>query len=243
MNHLVTHCAGALLAVAAQSSQADDDFRMIDHRGERVGAVAAADGLSYDNARVRPFGPVLLLHGVLEAPQRVRYTDVLHWDGAGWRRVGVQHTALRDGVSAIVTPGAAPAHAPWQGTDPTGDDLDVLRRLNEQYVQAYRQADVAWYDAHLAPDYVVTNGDGSFSDRAAALAAFARPSFATRFRSFPVDQVNIRRFGDVALIEAENAYEMKDGRTGISRYTDIWHRADGRWRCVSAHITVFKAPG
>ncbi len=60
--------------------------------------------------------------------------------------------------------------------------------------------------------------------------------------SFPVDKVSIRRFADVALIHAENAYELKDGRRGISRYTDIWVKRDGRWLCVAAHITVHRAP-
>jgi len=52
------------------------------------------------------------------------------------------------------------------------------------YVKAYRDADVAWYVAHLAPDYVVTNGDGLFSDRGSALIALhARASPLTSARS------------------------------------------------------------
>jgi hypothetical protein len=78
-----------------------------------------------------------------------------------------------------------PAHETWQGRDPGGDDIAILRTLNENYVNAFREADVAWYDAHLAPDYVVVSGDGSFHDRAAALANFAKPSFATFMKSFP----------------------------------------------------------
>lgn len=235
------------------------DFRMIGRSGvrlDRAGTLAAvarvseAAGASYDDVRVRLFGPVALLHGVFESldavqrePLRVRYTDVFHWDGTAWRLVSAQTTPLRAGVGKAIARGSAPAVAAWTGADPGGDDLDVLRQLNERYVQAFRDADVAWYDAHLAGDYVVTNSDGSFADRAGALAAFARPTFATQLKTFPVDQVHIRRFGDVALIEAENAYETRDGRHGISRYTDVWHKAgDGRWRCISAHITVFKAP-
>jgi len=61
-------------------------------------------------------------------------------------------------------------------------------------------------------------------------------------RSFPVAQVRVRQFGDVALIHASNDYLLKDGRSGESRYTDIWHRQGGRWRCVAAHITVHRAP-
>ena len=209
---------------------------------------APLDGATYDDVRVRLFGPVALLHGVFEALHRdgkvakVRYTDVYVWNGAAWRLVSAQNTSIKDAVEVRQQTATAPAHAPWPGQDPTGDDLAVLRTLNEHYVKAFREADVAWYDAHLAPDYVVASGDGSFHDRAAALANFAKPSFATHMKSFPVDKVNIRRFDEVALIHAENAYELKDGRKGVSRYTDIWHKQNGQWRCIAAHITVHKAP-
>lgn len=113
--------------------------------------------------------------------------------------------------------------------------------ISESYVDAFRRADVAWYDAHLATDYVVISSDGSIKDRSAALADFAKPVFATQIARFPVDKVRIRRFDNVALIHAENAFEMKDGREGINRYTDIWVKSDGQWRCVAAHITTHKA--
>jgi ketosteroid isomerase-like protein len=51
-----------------------------------------------------------------------------------------------------------------------------------------------------------------------------------------LDQVRIRRYGDVALIHAENVAELKDGRQVTSRYTDIWYKQDGRWLCIAAHI-------
>ena len=69
-----------------------------------------------------------------------------------------------------------------------------------------------------------------------ALANFAQPTFATRMKSFPVGKVQIRRFGAIALIHAENAYELKDGRRGVSRYTDVWQKKEGRWLCILAHI-------
>ena len=79
--------------------------------------------------------------------------------------------------------------------------------------------------------------------RVCDLADFAKPYFAEGIAEFPLDKVRIRRFGDVALIHAENAYTLKDGRRGVNRYTDIWAKRGGRWWCVAAHITVYKAPG
>jgi ketosteroid isomerase-like protein len=209
----------------------------------------SAEGVSYDEVRVRLFGTVALLHGVFEAVGdqgtliRVRYTDVYHWDGAHWRLVNAQNTAMGEGIAKQQQLGNAIEYAPWQGEDPKGNDQDVLHALNSNYVRAFREADVSWYDAHLTPDYVVINGDGSFHDRAEALTEFAQPTFATHMRSFPLDKVSIRRFDDIALIHAENAYELKDGRKGVSRYTDIWRKLEnGEWRCIAAHITRHKAP-
>lgn len=88
----------------------------------------------------------------------------------------------------------------------------------------------------------MVSGDGGQWDRAAALSHFSQPTFATSMLSFPVDRVTVRRFHDVALIHAENAYELKDGRTGVSRYTDIWQKRDGRWLCIAAHVSVHSAP-
>jgi ketosteroid isomerase-like protein len=235
-----------------------NDFCMIGNGGdwrdrtqhiEAMKIVTFTGGLSYDDVRVRLFGTVALLHGVFEAiasdgaPRRVRYTDVYHWNGAQWLLVGAQNTSVRDGVAKYLVNGATPQFTNWQGGYPVGDDHEVLRELNDSYVRAFREANVAWYDAHISSDYVVTSSDGSFNDRAKALENFAKPTFATQMRSFPVDGVRIRRFDDVAIIHAENAYELKDGRKGVSRYTDIWvTQSDGRWQCVAAHITTHKSP-
>lgn len=208
-----------------------------------------AGGLSYDDVRVRMVGSVGLVHGLFEASGdqgaavRVRYTDVYYWNGVSWQLINAQHTMLRPGVAKQQERGSAPACAPWAGQDPAGDDGEVLCELNSSYVRAFREANVSWYDAHLAHDYVVVNSDGSFHDRARGLAEFAKPVFATFMRSFPVDKVRIRRFDDVALAHAENAYERKDGLKGVNRYTDIWQKqADGGWCCLAAHITTHKLP-
>jgi ketosteroid isomerase-like protein len=206
------------------------------------------DNAAGEDMRVRLFGPVALVHGVFavtdEAGEvaKLRYTDVYVWNANAWQLVSVQNTLLKGTVTVPMRKGIATAYPRWRGHDPVGDDAAVLLALNDNYVKAFREADVAWYDAHLAPDFVVVSGDGSLQDRAAALAHFAQPTFATSIKSFPVDKVTVRRFHDVALIHAENAYELKDGRQGVSRYTDIWHKKNGRWFCIAAHIAVHKAP-
>lgn len=250
---------GATVDVSGDLMEAltHDDFLLTESDGSwrgraefvlRMRRQPALPATASEGMLVRLFGPVALVHGVFTAaddagrPARVRYTDVHVWSATAWQLVSVQHTPLQGHVEAQARRGTAPAHVAWPGQDPNLDDAGLLLALNESYVKAFRDADVAWYAAHLAPDYLVVSSDGSLHDRAAALQRFALPTFATTMRSFPVGKVQVRRFHDVALIHAENAYELKDGRKGVSRYTDIWHKRGGRWFCIAAHITALQAP-
>jgi ketosteroid isomerase-like protein len=229
----------------------DSDFLLTDASGQWLDRAdhlksmrepSGLDGVSYRDVEVRLFGPIALVHGVFEAPapagkvMRVRYLDVYSWDGAAWRLVNGQNTLIKDGVSTELQRGPAQTYGSWSGREPEGEDLDVLKKLNESYVQAFRDSNVSWYDKHLARDYVVIYPDGSYHDRSGALANFAQPTFATHLKSYSLDKVRIRRFGNVALIHAENVAQLKNGRKAASRYTDIWHKQNGRWLCIAAHI-------
>ena len=116
----------------------------------------------------------------------------------------------------------------------TASDLETLQELNRGYVRAAEHSDVAWYAEHLTEDFLATNPDGSVSDRAAFLARMAKPCPTTELRAI---DVNVRILGDVALIHARTTYTLSDGRPASGRYTDVWARRNGRWLCVSAHVT------
>ena len=112
--------------------------------------------------------------------------------------------------------------------------LATLSELNRNFVRAVDEADVAWFDAHLAADFCNTNPDGSFLDRAAFLEQIGRGASVKDIREH---DVLIRVLGDFAIIHARTSYQKPDGSQGGGRYTDDWHWRDGRWQCVSAHVT------
>ncbi len=238
----------------ALSRLIDEDFRYTGTDGvwldraaylDAVGERALPATTSYDDVRVQVFDDVALVHGTLVSLQpngaaaRTRYTDVYRRDQS-WRLVSEQLSPLADAEKSALIRESAPTHARWEGKYPTGTDAQILNTLNAGYVQAFLDSNVGWYDAHLAPEYLVVFGDGTFHDKGSLLAAAAHP--VTNMKSFPTVQVAIRRFGDVALIHAENPYERKDGLKGVNRYTDIWHKRDGRWTCIAAHVTRHKLP-
>ena len=112
--------------------------------------------------------------------------------------------------------------------------LTELEKLNSAYVRSVEQADVAWFDAHLAQDFCNINPDGMRLDRAAFLAQIGRGSVVKDIREH---DVKIRLLGDFAVIHARTRYIKPDGGRGAGWYTDDWQlQADG-WRCVSAHVS------
>ena len=113
-------------------------------------------------------------------------------------------------------------------------DLDTLNQLNRNYVRSVEESDVRWFDEHLAADFLNSNPDGTLVDRAGFLAQIARKSPVTNIRE---SDVRIVLRGDFAFIHALTSYVKGDGSCGGGRYTDIWWKRDGRWLCVTAHVT------
>jgi ketosteroid isomerase-like protein len=116
----------------------------------------------------------------------------------------------------------------------TQTDLEALQALNRDYIRSVQTSDVRRFDEILADDFLCSNPDGSLVDRAGFLAQTARP---VTISNLEARDVLVRILGDVALIHARTAYTLPDGRAAGGRYTDVWARRQGRWLCVSAHVT------
>jgi hypothetical protein len=95
-------------------------------------------------------------------------------------------------------------------------------------------SDVRWFDEYLAEDFMNSNPDGSLVDRAGFLAQIARPCAVSDFEA---EDVRIRILGEIAIIHGRTVYKKPDGQAGAGRYTDVYSRRQGRWLCVSAHVT------
>src|SRR5438105_3289273 len=113
-------------------------------------------------------------------------------------------------------------------------DLEILTRLNHDYIRSVQNSDVQRFDEILAADFRCSNPDSSLLDRSGFLAQTARP---VTISNLAAHDVEIRLFGDVAIIHARTSYTMPDARPGAGRYTDVWARQNGQWLCVSAHVT------
>jgi hypothetical protein len=143
-----------------------------------------------------------------------------------WCAPGAPPAASCDGPNGV-TDGRNAMRKPEQ-------DREALAALNHHYVRSVDEADTEWFEANLAVDFFNTNPDGSLIGRAAFIAQIARGSGVRNIREH--DAV-IRLFGDFAIIHARTTYHRLDGSEGGGRYTDDWLFREGRWRCISAHVT------
>ena len=113
-------------------------------------------------------------------------------------------------------------------------DRTTLERLNQEYVEAFMNADVDWYREHLADDFVCIESDGSVLNKQEFLANTVKgPDIA----DYKLEHVNVRAYGNAALVQATGLWTREDGSMGMSRYIDVYVKQREQWRTVSAQIS------
>src|SRR5450755_262003 len=95
----------------------------------------------------------------------------------------------------------------------------TLERLNQEYIDAFMNADVDWYREHLAEDFVCIESDGSVVNKIEFLTNTVKgPDVA----DYNLEQVDVRIYGDTALVLATGQWTGKNGSKGMSRYIDVY---------------------
>jgi len=128
---------------------------------------------------------------------------------------------------AVVTQDTAPSALT------KASDIATLLALNDDYIRSVQTSDVRRFREILGDDFLCSLPDGTQIDRAAFLERTAAPATIANLQ---VHDVNVRVFGDFALVHARTTFTIA-GRPGAGRYTDTWARRDGRWVAIAAHVT------
>jgi hypothetical protein len=123
-----------------------------------------------------------------------------------------------------------------QATSGNKPDIEVLHELNRGYVRAAEASDVAWFEDHLAPEFMSSDPDGTLRDRAGFLARIARRGPNSNYEA---RDVHIRVIGNLGIIQSGFGCRTAEGEWRSGCYTDVWSRATGRWLCLTAHFAMF----
>lgn len=122
-------------------------------------------------------------------------------------------------------------------------DEQAIRQLEAEWADALVKADFAAIDRITSPDWVITTPDGTVTPKAKADADLKAGVW--KFESFKVDDLQIRIHGDTAVVfglETEKSAYKGSDVSGQYRFTDVFVKSNGTWRCVATHMSKVGAP-
>src|SRR6266567_8622474 len=104
------------------------------------------------------------------------------------------------------------------------DDMQVLTRLNVQFIEAFRCGSWELLEPILSPPFSYLDG--------ATGEVWAHERYVENLRRNPVpslaiDQVSVPVDGDTAVVSARTSRQPGE----CSRYVDTYQRREGHWSC------------
>lgn len=137
------------------------------------------------------------------------------------------------------------ATAADHAADETAKTAAAVMAVDQHWLEAEENGDVAWLDGMLLPGYRTVDADGSFATKAALLAhaaknhgsAAMKQKVAAWHQAHPVEQ-QVTLQGDTAILSFVSASPASKGKLYSS---DVFAYIDGRWHALySAHTALGK---
>jgi ketosteroid isomerase-like protein len=116
-------------------------------------------------------------------------------------------------------------------------DERALKQMEQQLARAWSEHDRPFIENVLAPEWSVTQADGTMLTRTAVLGAFFD---AVRFDSNVIDDVTVALFGDTAVVRGRTVVSATVNGAQVNariRFTDVFIRRNGRWQVVASHAS------
>lgn len=156
-----------------------------------------------------------------------RYDALVVIDG----RFGMRNAFLATVAGAVVLLGCTPVqNRITEGADASGEAVATLER---EWVRAYQQKDVAWYERHLAQDFGTVLDDGRVLSRADVIEHLKS---APAPEEVTMETIQVRMYGDAAVATVTQRLVSAGGARGTLRMTDVWIRDSlEAWKVVQSH--------
>lgn len=114
-----------------------------------------------------------------------------------------------------------------------------LRDLDRQWAELAVRGNVAAFDRLTANDLVATHASGNLVRKADEKKYIAESP--RRLAAITTDDVDVRLYGDTAVILGRVTVKSKKGRENEYRYTTVWKKTD-RWRVIAEQHTRIEPP-
>ena len=118
--------------------------------------------------------------------------------------------------------------------------IELLRGIEERLATAWVEGDRSFIEQILADDWSVTDLTGHILKRAEVL----EEAFGSKDRqivSMRIDQINVRPFGDWAIVtgrtQAAGKYKGEVSEVTL-RFTDVFAYREGNWQAIASQATL-----
>jgi ketosteroid isomerase-like protein len=158
------------------------------------------------------------------------------------KRIHVNYLFMRQifSIAVVALSAAAIASGQQQGAsrDPKTVVEQVIRKLDNERIQAQIHADAAALERIYADDFIGVGPSGTVRTKPQVISDFT--SGDLKFQSITTDDVRVRVYGDAAVETGRSTMDGQDKDKAVphdTRFTRVWVKQHGRWRLVANHYS------
>ena len=115
---------------------------------------------------------------------------------------------------------------------------EVIKKLDEERIQAQIHADATALDRIYAADFIGVGPSGRVRTKPQVISDFT--SGDLKFQSITTDDVQVRVYGNTAVETGRSTMIGQDKGQTVprdTRFTRVWVKQEGRWRLVANHYS------
>jgi ketosteroid isomerase-like protein len=123
--------------------------------------------------------------------------------------------------------------------DQTASVEEIIRKLDNERIQAQIHADATALDRIYAADFIGVGPSGTVRTKPQVISDFT--SGELKFQSISTDEVQVRVYGDTAVETGLSTMIGQDKSKTVprdTRFTRVWVKQQGRWRLVANHYSL-----
>jgi ketosteroid isomerase-like protein len=132
--------------------------------------------------------------------------------------------------------------APTLGRAADADAEEEVAKLSKQMTDAFVKGDMAFMAGVMADDWMIIVGNGSVGDKSQLLKDVKDGTL--KYEALDKSDMKVRVYGEAAVVtgRAQSKIKVKGQDVGgIDRFTEVYARQGGKWRCVSTHVSPITA--
>jgi len=119
---------------------------------------------------------------------------------------------------------------------------ETIKKLEQDWAEAYRKRDTAFLERVLADDYAFITPGGTILDKKRQIDDLKSGAAASEFE---FSESKVRVYGDTAVVTGKSTVKGKlrdQSITGEYRFTRVFVKRGERWQCVTAQATRIAQP-